>query len=92
MASNHLFSAGFDVHTPTGNEDKALARDSGCSSRTWRRPPVIGSQSYLQTQWKLEFPKDNAWDDRVAVYNIISGGMRAAPVHVHVWCGTERRE
>ncbi|HVQ42039.1 MAG TPA: c-type cytochrome [Vicinamibacterales bacterium] len=73
MASNHLFSAGFDVHTPTGNEDKSLGEGQWVFEPYLATATVIGSQSYLQTQLKLEFPKDNSWDDRVAVYNIYFG-------------------
>jgi mono/diheme cytochrome c family protein len=73
MSSNHLFSAGFDVHTPTGSEDKGLGEGQWVFEPYLSTATVIGSQSYLQTQLKLEFPKDNAWDDRVAVYNIYFG-------------------
>jgi hypothetical protein len=72
-ASNHLLSAGFDVSTPTGDDAKGLGEGQFVFEPYLSTATVIGSQSYLQTQFKLEFPKNNAWDDRVAVYNIYFG-------------------
>ena len=72
-ASNHLFSAGCDVSMPTGNESSGLGAGQFVFEPYLSTATVIGSQSYLQTQLKLEFPNDNPWDDLVTVYNIYFG-------------------
>ena len=72
-ASNHLFSAGFDVSMPTGNEETGLGAGQFVFEPYLSTATVIGSQSYVQTQLKLEFPQDNTWDDVVTVYNIYFG-------------------
>lgn len=72
-AANHLFSAGFDVSAPTGSDGKGLGSGQFVFEPYLSTASVIGSQSYLQAQLKLEFPQNNAWQDRVTVYNIYFG-------------------
>jgi hypothetical protein len=72
-ASNHLFSAGFDVSMPTGDEAKDLGSGQFIFEPYLSTATVIGSQTYLQTQLKMEFPRTRPWDDRVTVYNIYIG-------------------
>ena len=73
MSPNHLVSAGFDVSMPTGDATKDLGSGQFIFEPYVSTATVIGSQTYLQAQLKMEFPKDNAWDDRVTVYNIYVG-------------------
>lgn len=73
QASNHLFAAGIDSVFPTGNEDDGLGGDSGVLEPYVSTATVIGSQTYLQTQFKLEMPTKATWDNDVFVYNIYLG-------------------
>ena len=73
MSSNHLVSAGFDVSMPTGDESKDRGSGQFIFEPYVTTATVIGSQTYLQAQLKMEFPKNSAWDDRVTVYNIYVG-------------------
>lgn len=72
-ASNHLVSAGFDVHLPTGSDEKGLGEGVTIFEPYVATATAIGTQTYLQTQLKLEFPKHEPWRDRATVYNIYLG-------------------
>ena len=72
-ASNHLFAAGIDFAFPTGDEASGLGHDSGIVEPYLSTATVIGSQTYLQTQLKLELPTTATWDNDVFVYNIYLG-------------------
>ena len=71
--SNHLITAGFDLVVPTGNEEKGLGAGTVGFEPYVATATVIGSQSYLQTQFKLEMPAENPWQDKTFVYNIYLG-------------------
>jgi mono/diheme cytochrome c family protein len=72
-ATNHLFSVGFDVSTPTGSESNGLGEGQYFFEPYISTATVIGSQTYLQTQFKLEFPQNEPWADRAFIYNIYLG-------------------
>jgi len=71
--SNHLLTAGMDFVLPTGSEEKGLGGGLFGFEPYLATASVIGSQSYLQTQIKLELPSENTWQDQVTVYNIYFG-------------------
>jgi hypothetical protein len=72
-ASNHLMSAGFDVVIPTGRESRSLGGGSVVFEPYLSTGTVIGSQTYLQAQIKLELPRRDTADNAVTVYNIYLG-------------------
>ena len=71
--SNHLLTAGMDFVLPTGSEEKGLGGGLFGFEPYLATASTIGSQSYLQTQIKLELPSENTWKDQVTVYNIYFG-------------------
>jgi mono/diheme cytochrome c family protein len=77
-AKNHLATFGFDFVMPTGDADRGLSEGAGfepyiATASAW-------GTSYLQTQFKLELPKTNTWDDKVGVYRIYVGhDLNVAP-------------
>ena len=73
LASNHLVSAGFDVVLPTGREARGLGGGTVVFEPYLATATVIGSQTYVQAQLKLEFPRTEPWRDRTTVYNIYLG-------------------
>jgi len=72
-ASNHLVSAGFDVVAPTGRASLGLGGGTAVFEPYVATATVIGSQTYLQTQFKMEFPGHDPWKDRETIYNIYLG-------------------
>lgn len=71
--SNHLASVGFDVVVPIGSESRGLGGGTVVFEPYLSTATVIGSQTYLQTQFKLELPRRRPWADRATVYNIYIG-------------------
>jgi hypothetical protein len=71
--SNHLVSAGFDLVLPTGREARGLGGGTVVFEPYIATATVIGSQSYVQAQFKIELPRRNPWQDRAVVYNIYFG-------------------
>jgi hypothetical protein len=71
--SNHLVSLGFDFVAPTGRESRGLGGGQAGFEPYIATASTIGTQTYLQTQFKLEFPRHNPWADRATLYNIYLG-------------------
>jgi mono/diheme cytochrome c family protein len=70
-AHNHVATFGFDFVIPTGNDSKGLSEGAGFE-------PYVATASawgttYLQTQFKLELPKDGPWANKVGVYRMYVG-------------------
>jgi mono/diheme cytochrome c family protein len=68
---NHLATFGFDVVLPTGNDARGLSEGAGFE-------PYLATASawgttYLQTQFKLELPKNGPWLNKLAVYRVYLG-------------------
>lgn len=72
-ASNNLVSFGFDVVAPTGRESRGLGGGQAVFEPYVSIATVVGSQTYIQTQLKLELPRNQPWKDRATVYNIYLG-------------------
>jgi hypothetical protein len=70
---NHLVTAGFDLVLPTGRESKSLGGGEVVFEPYIATATVIGSQTYIQTQLKVELPRHNPWTDKATVYNIYVG-------------------
>lgn len=70
---NHLVSAGFDLVVPSGRESRGLGGGQAVFEPYVSTATVIGSQTYLQTQFKLELPRTRPWADRAAVYHVYIG-------------------
>jgi len=69
---NHLAAAGIDVRTPTGSSSEGLGAGEA------RVEPYLATASafgltYVQSQVKLELPRNRPWADRVAVYRVSLG-------------------
>lgn len=71
--SNHLVTTGFDVVVPSGSESRGLGGGTAVFEPYVATATTIGSQTYLQTQFKIELPRHRPWEDRATVYNIYLG-------------------
>jgi hypothetical protein len=71
--TNHLAALGFDVVLPSGREARGLGGGSVVFEPYLSTATVIGSQTYVQAQLKLELPRHAPWRDRTTVYNIYLG-------------------
>jgi hypothetical protein len=69
---------------PTGDEEKGLGTGKVSFEPYISTATVIGSQSYLQGQFKIEMPDENPWQDKAVLYNIYFGHdvKLLAPQHV----------
>ena len=71
--SNHLFTLGMDFVLPTGRESRGLGAGTAGFEPYLATASTIGTQTYLQTQLKIEMPKNAPWKDRAVLYNIYLG-------------------
>jgi mono/diheme cytochrome c family protein len=72
-ASNHLIAAGMDFHFPTGDEARGLGEGTVVFEPYLASATTVGTQTYLQAQLKLEFPKTRPWRDHATIYNVYLG-------------------